>query len=529
MEPAPPPPADPSGPLDNPTFRSLWTANAVSNFGGQIQVVAAAWLMATLTTSPQLIALVQTAQSLPTVCFILLGGAIADNFERRRIMTVTQSAMLFFALVLALLSWSEGITPWLLLALIFATQSFNALNNPSWQASVRELLPRSLISRAVALNSMSINLARTAGPALGGAIVSVAGVAVAFMFNAASFIGFLVALLRWKPEATERTSPREAIAPAVIAGVRYAAYDANVRNAVLRGGMSGLSASAVFALLPVLARQELDASAFVYGLLLASFGGGAVIFAYMAGHLRSRFTPDVVTRSAAASITLGLVLLGFATNVPLAALGAAFGGAGWTMAHSTYNTTVQLSAAPWVTARSLAFYQTATFAGMAGGSALFGWVAGAWDVYTAFLAAAAAQALAAVIGLLLPLPRLEDLKVEPLAFWQPPKLEVEMQQSDGPIRVEIEYRVVEADWPAFNAAMQTRRRIRNRDGARNWMLWQDVTDRTRWVESYRVANWADYLRHNQRRTEADKVNMDELSRLSTEADGPRVRRYLGRS
>ena len=240
-------------------------------------MVAAAWLMATITDSAQLIALVQTAQSLPTVVFILFGGAIADNFSRRRIMLITQSSMLVTALVLAMLSLTSAITPWLLLGLIFTTQSFSAVNNPSWQASVRDILPRAMISRAVAMNSVSINLARTAGPALGGAIVSLFGVATAFLVNAASFVGFLFALIRWKPAVKPRTMPRERIASAIWTGIRYAAFDANVRNAVIRGGMSGLSASAVFALLPILARRELGADAFGYGMLLACFGGGAVI------------------------------------------------------------------------------------------------------------------------------------------------------------------------------------------------------------------------------------------------------------
>lgn len=518
----------PSSPLANRDYRDLWLANSVSNFGTQVQVVAAAWLMATLTTSPQMIALVHTAQSLPTVVFILLGGAIADNFDRRQFMAFTQVGMLLSALLLALLSWTDSITPWLLLGLIFATQSFNALNNPSWQASVRDLLPRNLISRAVALNSMSINLARTVGPALGGAIVALAGVAFAFLANAISFVGFLITLLRWQPAVRDRPTHREAIGPALAAGIRYAVYSANIRNAVLRGGMSGLSASAVFALLPVLARQELHAGAFTFGLLLASFGGGAVVFAYLAGHLRARFSPDAVTRTAAGAITLGLLLLGLADTVALAALGAALGGAGWTMAHSTYNTTVQLSAAPWVTARSLAFYQTATFAGMAAGSALFGWVASEQDVYVAFLAASAAQAAAGLIGLLLPLPKLDELKVELLDSFRAPDTDFPIGPQEGPVRVAIDYVVAEKDWSAFRTAMRARRRIRNRDGAHNWALWQDSADATRWVESYRVATWADYLRHNLRRIEADRENKDELDRLSSDPAGPRVRRYIGR-
>lgn len=519
----------PASPLGYKSYRELWSANALSNFGSQIQVVGAAWLMASLTSSPQIIALVQTVTNLPTVLFILLGGALADNFDRRRIMLVTQSAMLCTALVLATLTWTGGITPWLLLGLIFTTQSFGSLNNPSWQASVRDILPRGLISRAVALNSLSINLARTVGPALGGLIVTLLGVGAAFIANALSFVGFLLALLRWRPAERLRPASREPIGSAIAAGMRYAFFDRNVRNAVVRGGLSGFSASAVFALLPVLARQELKTSALVFGILMASFGGGAVISAYTAGQLRARLTPDQVVRIAAGMMTMGLAILGFAPVPVVAAVGAALGGAGWTMAHSTYNTTVQLSAAPWVTARSLAFYQTATFAGMAGGSLVFGWVAEHQGVAVAFLVASGAQAAAALVGLALPLPKLGDLKVELLDTWRAPVLDIEVAGHEGPIRVEIEYRVAPDNWPEFAAAMRVRQRIRRRDGARNWALWQDVTDRTRWIESYRVANWGDYLRHNMRRTEADRENMDTLARLNADPAGPAVRRYIARA
>jgi MFS family permease len=518
---------EPGSPLGNKQYRELWSANAASNFGGQVQVVGASWLMASLTASPQLIALVQGASSLGTVLVILFGGALADNYDRRRIMLFMQTAMLVSAAVLAALTWTGHISPWLLLALTLTISALGSINNPAWQASIRDLLPRAMISRAVALNSMSINLARTAGPALGGAIVALGGAAAAFALNALSFVGFLLALLRWRPARIERTTPRERLLPAMAAGVRYVALAPNVRNATVRGGLSGLAASAVFALLPVVARQEMQGNALVFGLLLAAFGFGAVFSAYAGGRLRSRFTPDQVVRIAAGGLILGPLLLALAPNVWIAGLGAALAGAGWTLTHSTYNTTVQLSASPWVTARSLATYQTATFAGMAAGSWLFGWVAEHHGTGTALLAASAGQVIAALAGLALPLPRLEDLQVDPLVGRRTPDLAEPVDPEAGPVRVEIEYRVMPENWPDFQAAMAARSRIRKRDGARNWALWQDLAERTRWIESYRVATWADYLRHIARRTEADRENHEALVAFDTSAGGPTARRYIG--
>lgn len=523
------PPGDPATPLANPQFRELWLANAASNFGGQVQIVGASWLMASLTASPQLIALVQGAQNLGTVFVILLGGALADNYDRRRIMFVSQSAMLVTAAALSVLAFMGLATPALLLALTLVISAFGSINNPAWQASVRDLLPRALISRAVSLNSTSINLARTAGPALGGLIVAAAGAGAAFAVNAVSFIGFLLALLRWRPVKAERTSPRERILPAMLAGLRYVMLAPNVRNATVRGGLSGLCASAVFALLPVVASHDMQGGAVVFGLLLGAFGAGAVISAYSGGWLRAKFPPDQVVRIASIGLVLGSLLLGLATNVWVAGLGAALGGGGWTLTHSTYNTTVQLSSPSWVTARALASYQTATFTGMASGALLWGWVAEHHGTSTALIAASAGLVVTALIGLGLPLPRFEDLKVEPMALMRSRPSDEDVSGDEGPVRVEIEYAVDAADWPAFITAMDDRGRIRRRDGARNWALWQDLAERRRWIESYRAANWAEYLRHIERRTEADRANHELLGSLDRSPQGPVVRRYLGRN
>ena len=402
----------PTSPLRVGAYRRLWINHAISNLGSQVQLVGATWLMAHLTKSVQMIALVQTALNLPTVIFLVVGGALADTFNRRRVMLVGQTAMLLSASALALLSAAGTLNPWMLLVLVFATQSFASLNNPSWQASAGDILPRGLISRAVALNSMSISLARTAGPALGGVIVTVLGVTAAFVANAATFIGFIAVLARWHPGVSVHTTRGEPMHAAMVAGIRYALVTHDVRNAMVRGGLAGLFASAVFALLPVLAQQRLSANAFGYGSLLASFGAGAVVAAYAGGQVRAWRTPDQVIAAAMVLMAASLAMCAVADRIEFAALGAALGGAGWTLTHSTFNATVQLAAASPFTARSLALYQTATFAGMAVGSATFGWAAEHYGLFLAFIIAAIGEGLAGLIALAMPLPRLEELVAE---------------------------------------------------------------------------------------------------------------------
>jgi MFS family permease len=377
-------------PFGSSAFRVLWSTNLLSNFGTQAQVVAAGWLMAQMTGSAQYVALVQTATYTPIMLFILAGGALADRGNRRLNLLITQAAMFLIALTLGLLTSVGWLTPHLLLVLVFAGSMFNAFSNPNWQGSLRDLLPRSLISHGVALNSTSVNLARTLGPALGGLLVNFAG-AAAFFFNALSFIGFLAALLFWARRPSVHLPIHARLLPAMADGIRYVARTEPIRRAVIRGGLSGLSASAIFALTAVLVSQHLHADSRVYGVLLACCGTGAVVSAYLGAGLRARKAPDWILRTASMALAAGLVLLGFAGDARVAGVGAALGGAGWTLSHSTLNTTVQLSAAPAYCGRALATYQTATFAGMSAGSAGLGWVAAHHGIVTAFLLAGICQ------------------------------------------------------------------------------------------------------------------------------------------
>jgi MFS family permease len=514
-------------PLAIPAFRNLWASNLLSNFGGQIQAVAAGWLMATLTHSPQMVALVQAAVSLPVMLLILLGGALADNFDKRMLLLSAQIFMLVVSAALAALVWAGLVTPLLLLLFTFLISGGGALNNPAWQSSMRDIVPREAISRAVGLNSTSINLARTLGPALGGAIVATAGVALAFLANALSYVALIVAVLRWRPPP--RAQPlggREPLGSAILTGVRYAAMSPHLRPVVVRGAISGFSASAAFALMPVVASQQLHGGPLLLGGLLGAFGAGAVVGALVSGRLRERTAAEYLVRTAMALLASGLVLLGLSSAPVPAGFGAALAGAGWVLAHSSFNATVQLAAPRWVSARSLALYQTATFGAMVAGSTFFGMIAQRSGVSVALVAAGSIQLLGGLLGLRLRLPSAETLNLDPLDRWTPPKLDVELDSTAGPILVELEYRVALEDAEAFRLAMRERQRIRRRDGARGWALWRDLNDAMRWVESYRVPSWAEYLRHNQRRTQEDVENVDTLLRLHIGPDGPLIRRHL---
>ncbi|MCF7702375.1 MFS transporter [Loktanella sp. M215] len=521
-------PGQPISPFSVPIFRSIWLASMSSNFGGLVQAVGASWLMTTLSDSPQEVALVQASTALPIMFFSLAAGAIADNLDRRKVMLCAQIYMVVVSLLLAFFAWNDWLTPWGLLGFTFAIACGTALNNPAWQAAVGDMVPRNALPGAVALNSMGFNMARSVGPAIGGAIVAVAGAAGAFLTNALSYIGLIVVLLRWHPDRKPRTLPRERIDVAMAAGLRYVAMSPNLCIVLLRGCLFGAAAAAIPALMPIVARDLIVGGPLTYGILLGAFGIGAVGGALSSGRLRARFTTEGIVRIASVAMVLGAVGAGLSRTLILTLPALMLAGSGWVLALSTFNVTVQLSTPRWVVGRALSLYQMATFGGMAAGAWGFGAVAESHGVTLALLAAAALQAAGGVSGLVLPLPAGGDEDLEPLDNLGEPETAVPVHARSGPIVITIEHRVPEANIPAFVRAMNERRRILRRDGAQRWTLLRDLAETELWIERYHVATWLEYIRDRQRRTRADQENSQQIRALHIEGHAPRVHRMIER-
>ncbi len=515
-------------PLSNPTFRSLWIASNVSNLGGLIQAVGAAWLMTSLASSAGMVALVQASNTLPMMAFSLIAGAMADNLDRRRIMVFAQTMMLATSAVLAVMAWFGWLTPWALLAFTFLIGSGNALYNPSWQASVGDIVPRDDLPGAVGLNSMGFNLMRSVGPALGGAIVALAGAAAAFMVNAVTYLALIGALMRWRVRPRETRLPREALWPALSAGWRYASMSPALMRVTARGALFGLAASSVLALLPLYTRDMLGGNAFDYGLLLGCFGVGAIGGVTASPRLRQRLPNEMVVRIAFAGFALATGLLAALPVMAVAVVALALAGACWVMALSLFNVTVQLSTPRWVVGRALSIYQTATFGGMAGGSWLWGLVSDAHGAPDALAVAAAVLLVGAIAGRWLSVADFGSLDLDPLGQFREPALRLDLKMRSGPIMVMVDYRIDQGDIDAFLALMRRRRRIRIRDGAQQWALLRDLENPEIWTETYHVPTWADYIRHNERRVKSDAEVTAQLRALHRGESPPRVHLMIER-
>ncbi|WP_011581986.1 MULTISPECIES: MFS transporter [Chelativorans] len=515
-------------PFHNIDFRLLWSASLVSNLGGLVQAVGAGWLMATIADSADMVALVQSATTLPVMIFSLAAGALADNIDRRRIMLTAQLLMMLVSVVLAYFAMAGMMTPWLLLAFTFLIGCGTALHNPSWQASMGDIVPKEDIPAAVTLNSMAFNIMRSVGPAIGGFIVAVAGAATAFALNAVSYIPLIIALMRWKHRRLPSSLPREAFAHAISAGLRYVAMSPNLTRVIFRGFVFGLGAIAILALLPLVARDLVGGSAITYGLLLGSFGIGAIGGALLNTRIREKFNNETIARGAFVIFALCALTLGLSRQVWLSCFSLLPAGACWVLALSLLNVSVQLSTPRWVVGRALSIYQTATFGGMAAGSWVWGQAAEIYGPANALMASTIVLVLGAAIGLRFALPEFARLNLDPLGEFQEPALRLDLRARSGPIMIMVDYEIAQEDLPAFLAAMAERRRIRIRDGARQWGLLRDLENPNIWTETYHVPTWVEYVRHNLRRTKADAEISEELRKLHRGKGPPRVHRMIER-
>jgi MFS family permease len=515
-------------PFKNPVFRSLWLATLISNLGSLVQAVAAGWTMTTLTDSLHMVALVTASTTLPIMVLSLFAGVLADNYDRRRIMLAAQILMLLVSIGLTLVTYFNLLTPWLLLMFTFLIGCGGALHNPSWQASVGDIVPREQVAAAVMANGMSFNLMRSIGPALGGLIIVVAGAAAAFAMNALSYLALIIVLLLWRKDVIIHTLPRERFGQATTAGFRYVGLSPNLLRIILRGFIFGLTGVAVLALLPLIARDLLGGSASTYGFLLGFFGMGAVGGALNNARIRAKFDNETIVRTTFVGMSLGSLLLATGNGMILAAVALLLCGACWVTTNALLNVTLQLSTPRWVVGRALSFYMMSSAAGMAIGSWAWGLVAENYGLQDALVASAALLIAGAILGYRLPLPEFERLNLAPLDRFIEPTLAVQLKPRTGPILITIEFEIGETDIPAFLEAMSARRRIRIRNGARRWSLLRDLEQPHIWTEKYYVATWLEYVRHNQRQTVSDSGISETLNQLHRGTEPPRVRRMIER-
>jgi MFS family permease len=517
-------------PLRIALFRDRWIASTISSVGTWMQDTAGTWLMTVLTTSPLLIALMQTAASLPVLFLGLLAGATADIYERRRLLIFWQCWMLASVAVLATLTFLGVISPWTLLMLTFLLNVGSAMNNPAWQAIVPELVPREEIPSAVTLNAASNNLARAAGPAIGGLMVAAflrphIGAAWVFAVNSASFAGVIYILWKWKRTPIYKSAlPAERIAGSVRSGLRFVRYSPTLQGSLVRAFVFTFFVSSVWSLLALVAKRDMhESGAMGYGILNGSLGVGAVIGATLLARIRKRIDADKLLAMTGVYYVGTMFVLAW-VHTPAVVVAALIGaGFCWTSTMSTLNVSVQLSVPGWVYARALGTYLMTFQGGMALGSITWGFIAEHSSTKVALISAGCG--LAASIPLT---SRIHILKGElpdltPYKWKRPvPTLPQQPDPEDGPVRISIDYRIPIANYAEFTHAVHPLEDVRLRGGAVRWGIYRDAADPEHLNETFIMESWLDYLRSRERITAADQAIRERVWALHQGPEPPRI-------
>jgi len=508
-----PAPGSAWAPFRHRAFAAMWNAQFISNIGSWMQTVAAQWLMLSLTSSAAYIALVQTAASLPVVLFAVAAGAIGDLVDRRKFLLLAQGFMLVAAVALGVLALAGLVTPWLLLALIFAVGTGQALTSPTWQTLQPELVPPAERVQAISLGSVNQNLARAVGPAIGGVLLAATSAGTVFLVNAATFVAVIAVIAWWRGTRPAQVLPREHVGEAIRAGARYVTASPALRVVLLRAALFVFFASSIWALLPLTAQSQLHLGSGGYGLLLGCVGLGAVAGAALLPRLRARATPGSLLTVSSLGLAGVALVLGYVHIAAVVAAALAVGGLGWILALSTLNSLYQLTLPQWVKARGMSFYLIVFQGGNAVGSAVLGITAERVGLSPTLLVAAAGLALGPLAGLRYRFQPIPPQDLLPAGDWPAPHL-AEGDPPAGPVMVSVEY------WPADGleddllTELEDARFSRRRTGASAWRVWQDAADPSRIIEQFVVASWAEHLRQHDRVTGRDQERLNQIRALT---------------
>jgi predicted MFS family arabinose efflux permease len=463
---------------------------------------------------------------MPIFLLALPAGALADVIDRRRLLLFSQGWMLLAAAALGLLTLEGVATPLAVLALSFALGVGVALNAPAWQAIVPELVGRDELTAAIALNGINFNLARAVGPALGGLIVSLMGAGATFLLNAMSFLGVMAVLYQWRHEHHPGVLPAERVVGAMRTGLRYVRYAPPLRAVLVCTAAFVVGGSAMWALLALLARNQLGMDASGYGGMLACFGVGGAVGGLLVVWAGERVSRDRIL--AAASVVFAAMSAGLfycrAFTLVYALMVA--GGAAWVVAMSQLNVAAQLSVPKWVQGRALSCYQIVMQGGMAVTSVLWGELAERIGIPDALLCAAVAQLLGMAALLRYSIAGADELELDPMPPVPMPKLAEPVPPEAGPVMVTVEYAIDPERAREFEETMLQLRIIRRRDGANFWGLFFDAERPERYVEYFVVDSWMEHMRQHRRGTLADQ-DIFEHARSFQIGDGtPAVRHQI---
>lgn len=509
-------------PFHHKSFAVIWLATLVANIGSWMYSAACGWLMTSLATAPLMVSLVQVASTLPVFLLAIPGGALVDIVDKRKYLIGGEIVISLSASAFAVVIWFHLVTAWNLLFFAFLVATGEALTAPAWEAIVSLLVPRPELPMAVAANSVSVNVSRAVGPALGGALLGTLGVPAPFLLNAVSNLG-VIGALAWWPEPTRAASrlPAEHFTSAIIVGLRHARYNRPLIATLVRAAGFFVFASAYWALLPLVASQQVGGGPILYGALLGGIGVSAVATAALLPRLKEWLGPDGLANAGALGSAAATALFGLASAPALAIAASVVAGATWITTVSSLNVSAQTALPEWVRGRGLAVYITVMAGALSLGSAIWGEVGSRLGVAPALLIAAVGGGLSVPLLRRWRLETGKGIDFTPAMSWPSPAMASDINPMRGPVMVVIAYRIDPKNREDFLEAIERAGRERYRDGAYAWQIFEDPVDNSRFIETFLSDSWADHLRQHERVTKTDQAQEEAVLRFQI-GDKPQI-------
>lgn len=513
-------------PLTNKLFLAVWLATLVSNIGTWMNDVGAAWLMTSITASPVMVALVQTATSLPIMLLAIPAGALADIVDRRRYLLATQLWMFASASGLLFCTLSGLTTGWVLVLFTFLLGCGTAMSMPAWSAVTPELVGKEELHAAITLNGLGVNISRAIGPAVAGYLITLYGAPSVFLANSVSFLGVIAVIACWKRTPNESGLPAERCLGAMRSGLRYARHSSLLPAILLRGIGFFPFAAALWALLPILVNQRLHAGSSVYGLLTACIGLGAVTIAVVLPRIRQRIRSDNLVRLATLAYGGASAVLATQDNLYVLLAAMLLAGAAWICVMSSLQVAAQGSLPDWVRARGLSVFMMVFMGGMAGGSLLWGYLAKRYGIETSFLIAAAGLIAGIFLTWRYRIGGYDNVDFSPSMHWPLPMVDQAPEHDKGPVLVTIEYTVANDKLREFHDGLQQLKKIRKRDGAYFWELFQDTAKADHYIECFMVESWLEHLRQHERVSVSDRALQERIGACLVPGENKKISHYV---
>ena len=515
-------------PLGIPAFRSIWIAITISNTGTWMHDMGVGWFMATMTDSSFMIALVQTATTLPFFLLALPAGTLADIVDRRSFLLFTIIWMSMSAALLGLITLGGYVTPWILLGLTFSLGVGNAMMRPALSASLPGLVPRDELRRAITLNSMSLNVSRSVGPVLAGFLILSAGPAYVFLLNGLTFFAIFFAVYRWPINSnTDSVSlPVERFIEGMKAGLRYARHAPMLQAVLIKGLVFFFFGSAIWALLPVIAVRVLNGGPTLYGWLIAMIGIGAVVAAQMMGWLNRKYSRNTIVTAGGLIYAATLYGFGNSSNIGILFFVLLFSGASWLALFSSIVVAGQLAVPDWVRARGLSLVMLTMMGSMSLGSAIWGKLADQLGISTTCTITALGLALTLIAIKNIRIGEDDHIDLTPSMHWPTLEFADDIRPDSGPVMITIEYTVKDEDKEEFLRLSRQLKQLRKRDGAFFWELYNKAGTADCLVEVFMVNSWLEHLRQHARVTVLDKQLQDRIRSLHTGETRPKASHFI---